>query len=124
MCQILQVRRTYQASSADLEGASRATLGAVGSSHDGVGVEEGTSAPRATIVGDADNEGEVTSAGSSSADDHGSVLRPSGDKRRNKCEDGSKLDHGEEQAGDSKSRELKSEERLLLELRDCWNGDS
>lgn len=111
-------QRTYQTSSADLEGASRATRSAVGSRHDGVGVEEGTSAPRAAIVRDADDEGKVTSAGSRSADDHGSVLRPSGNKRRNKCDDGSELDHGEEQAEDSKSRELKSEERLL-ELRDC-----
>lgn len=114
------LERTYQASSTDLETAGRATRGAVSSRHDGVGVEEGASAPGAAVQGDADDEGEVASIGGCSTDNVEILLRPSGNKRSNECDDGSELDHCEEQAEDSKSRELKSEERLLLllELRD------
>jgi hypothetical protein len=87
--------RTYKSSSTDGEGAGTATLSAVGSGQDSVGIEESASTVRVTVVGDADDEREVTSTGLSATDNVGNsnVLRRGGDKRSNKCNEGSDLDH-------------------------------
>lgn len=68
----------------------------MGSSQDGVGVEERTSTPGATVAADAHDEGEVASAGRSAANDVGDLLRSGSSQGSNKCNDGSELDHGEE----------------------------
>jgi hypothetical protein len=68
----------------------------VGSSQDGVGVEKGTSTPRAVVSADAHDEGKVTSAGRSAANNVGNLLRSGSSQGSNKCNDGSELDHGEE----------------------------
>lgn len=86
----------------------------MGGGHDSVGVEESTTAPGTTVVGDADDEGEFTSAGRSSANDLGAVLRvgSSSNQRGRESNEGSDLDHCDE-VGVIQERELKSEVRLM-----------
>lgn len=87
---------TYKTASANLETALSVSGNAVGSSQDGVGVEERTSAPRATVAADAHDEGKVASAGRSATNDVGDLLGSGSSQGSNKCNDGSELDHGEE----------------------------
>jgi hypothetical protein len=106
-------------SSTDLENTGRSALNTVGSGQDSVGIDESTTAPRAAVVGDADDEGEVTSRGSSSANNLGGLLRSSSNERGREGEEGSDLDHCD-RASVSKSRQLKSDERLMSD--DIWKG--
>lgn len=87
---------TYQTTSTDLETALSVSGNAVGSSQDGVGIEESTSTPWAAVAADAHDEGKVARAGSSSANNVGGVLRSGSGQGSNKCNDGSELDHGED----------------------------
>lgn len=89
---------TYQRSSTDGEGAGRAALDTVGSGHDSVGIEESTTAPMAAIVGDANNEGELSRAGRGSANDVGDLLGLGGssDQRGREGNESGDLDHGDD----------------------------